>query len=410
MALRVVEHAGLSDVGRQREANEDSYVVELPVFAVADGMGGARAGEVASSTAIATLRGAASGEGTFEERLTRIFEEANRRIFELAQRDESRRGMGTTLTAAMLGEAGVSVGHVGDSRAYRLRDGELEQITRDHSLVDELRRSGRLSSEAARNHPQRSIITRALGPEAHVEVDAHTHPARGGDVYLLCSDGLTAMISDAEVAALLRGSRSLADAAEALVRAANQGGGKDNITVVLFRVEDDGGGSDEEDTLSGRETVHRGLTADDVRAAVDEQERSAAVSPVTTAGSAHRAGAPARAGVQPPRRRGGKALRLAVAALLVALLGVGLYLGVREVYFLGTDERGLVTLYRGLPYELPLGLELFSRQYTTSVPARALARRRRRRLLDHEWRSHGDAVDLVRQLERGTLDAGGPGR
>src|SRR5680860_1014963 len=257
MSLRVVEQAALTDVGRQRDANEDSYVVAeispsgarpiddrpallRPVFAVAAGMGGAQAGEVASRTATEVFETISPPDGTPEEHLTSLVQEANRRIFELAQSDASRRGMGTTLTAAMLEGDGVSVGHVGDSRAYRLREGKLEQLTHDHSLVAELERSGQIAPGAAEHHPQRSIITRALGPEREVEVDAHTHAARPGDVYLICSDGLTGMISDDEVRSLLRGSGDLPSAADALVRAANQSGGKDNITVVLFRVDHDG--------------------------------------------------------------------------------------------------------------------------------------------------------------------------
>ncbi|MEK6229102.1 MAG: Stp1/IreP family PP2C-type Ser/Thr phosphatase, partial [Actinomycetota bacterium] len=285
MSLRVVEQAALTDVGRQRDANEDSYVVAEPMFAVADGMGGAKAGEVASRTAAEVFETTSPQGGTPEEQLTSLVREANRRIFALAQSDESRRGMGTTLTAAMLEGDGVSVGHVGDSRAYRLREGKLEQLTHDHSLVAELERSGQLSPGAAEHHPQRSIITRALGPEPDVEVDAHTHAARPGDIYLICSDGLTSMISDDEVQALLRGSGDLPSAADALVRAANQSGGKDNITVVLFRVDHDGSavaddystGEHEhstrehrQDTPSGSDTIHQGLAAEDVQRAVAE--------------------------------------------------------------------------------------------------------------------------------------------
>ena len=312
----------------------------------------------------------------------------------------------------MLTDGGVSVGHVGDSRAYRLRGEELVQLTHDHSLVAELQRSGQLTAEAAEHHPQKSIITRALGPEPDVEVDAHTHAARDGDVYLLCSDGLTGMISDDEVGAILRGAQSLEDAAEALVRAANQSGGKDNITVVLFRVAEDDGAPVEEDTLTESETIHQGLTTDDVQVAVREQERagvrapsggaSAPPPPATTLGPG-----PVTAG---RRRRGGvrRAAKILAALAVVAVIGGGLYLGSRQVHFLGTDDSGLITLYQGLPYELPLGVELYSTEYTSSVPVQTVPQRRRERLLDHEWRSREDAVDLVRQLERGSLDTGGP--
>ena len=404
MALRVVEQAGLSDVGRQREANEDNLVLARPVFAVADGMGGARAGEVASrmaADAFADLH----ADGTPEQRLTLVAKRANRQIYDLAQRDEAHRGMGTTLTAAMVAAGAVSIGHVGDSRAYRLRDGELEQLTHDHSLVAELERSGQLSPEAAEHHPQRSIITRALGPEPDVEVDTHTHAARAGDTYLLCSDGLTGMLSDDEVAALLRGAPSLDDAATSLVRAANQNGGKDNITVVLFRLDDDGAPEEEAPAAVDEDTVHRGLTRDDVDAAIADQERSGAV--VTAPRRRRRRAAPATptaGALRRPRLRG--VLAAVVAVLALGLVVAGGVIAARQVYFLGTDETGLVSVYRGLPYELPLGVDLYSEQYQSGVPATSIPEARRERVLDHQWRGRADAEDLVRQLERGTLDPG----
>lgn len=405
MALRIVEHEGLSDVGRQREANEDSYVVAQPLFVVADGMGGAQAGEVASHTAAEVFGGPSDREGTAEEQLIRLTREANRRIYELAQRDAGRRGMGTTLTAAMLTEAGLSIAHVGDSRAYRMRGEELVQLTDDHSLVAELQRSGQLTAEAAEHHPQKSVITRALGPESDVEVDSHTHAARDGDVYLLCSDGLTGMIADDEIEAVLRGSKTLHEAAEALVRAANQSGGKDNITVVLLRIGEDGKAAAEEDTLSGKETLHGGLSAADVQSAAEET----AIVPASggTASTRASVATPPRRGGTPQRRSGARRLLVAGASLAVlALVAGGLYVGSRQVHFLGTDDSGLVTLYRGLPYDLPLGIELYSEQHTSSVPAQTVSAARRKRLLDHEWRSREDAADLLNQLERGRLDDG----
>ena len=237
MALRVVEQAGLSDVGRQRDANEDNFVIAEPLFAVADGMGGAQAGEVASRTAADVFEHVTGGGDKPEQILTELTREANRQIFEMSQSDASRRGMGTTLTAAMVWSEGVSIGHVGDSRAYRLRDGKLEQLTHDHSLVAELQRSGQLSAEAAQNHPQRSIITRALGPEADVEVDAHTHTARAGDVYVLCSDGLSGMITDTDIAEAVANERDLNKLCDRLISMANGNGGLDNVTVVAIRVE-----------------------------------------------------------------------------------------------------------------------------------------------------------------------------
>lgn len=407
MALRIAEQAGRSDVGRQRSANEDSLVMAPPFFAVADGMGGAKAGEVASATAVEVFGGEGdAGEGG-EIQLARIVREANRRIHELSGTEESYRGMGTTLTAAKISGDDVSLAHVGDSRAYLLRGGKLEQLTRDHSLVAELERSGQITAEAAEHHPQRSIITRALGPEPDVEVDTYTIPGRDGDLFLICSDGLTSMISDDEVGAILRSSDGLEAAAEALVRAANQSGGRDNITVVLFRLGQSGASArvpTDEETIAGQ------ITADDVRAAGEEPATRAAAGPVL---AERLADAPADATIvasrpaPPPRRR--KRRRFGVLfrgfAVLVVLAAVaaGLYALSRQVYFLGTDDAGLVTLYRGVPYELPFGVLLYEQEYASGVPARAIPARRRERVLDHEWRGREDAVDLLRALERGQL-------
>ena len=151
--LRIVEHAGATDVGRQRQTNEDDFVDAPPFFAVADGMGGAKAGEVASQLAAEAFAGERGGEEPPEAQLERITRHANRRIYELATKDETRRGMGTTLTAALVSGGRVSLAHVGDSRAYRLRDDRLEQLTHDHSLVAELERTGQISPEAAESHP-----------------------------------------------------------------------------------------------------------------------------------------------------------------------------------------------------------------------------------------------------------------
>jgi PPM family protein phosphatase len=412
MALRVVEQAGLTDVGRQREANEDNLVLASPVFAVADGMGGARAGEVASRLAAETFRDPRDPAQTPEQQLEHVAREANRRIYELALRDQSRRGMGTTLTATLVDGDAVSIGHVGDSRAYRLRGDELVQLTQDHSLVAELERSGQLTPEAAEHHPQRSIITRALGPEPEVEVDTHTHPARAGDVYVLCSDGLTGMISDSELATLLRAAPSLESAAEALVRAANQSGGKDNITVVLFRLDDDGTGP-AGDPPTAEETIHQGLTVDDVEAErqrVDATARS--IRPVDRDASAPIPEArptPRRrptAGPPRPRSRARLVATVGVVVLIVGALAVGAYAAARQVYFVGTDDSGLVTVYRGLPYDLPFGVGLYSARYRSGIPATSIPAARRGRVLDHEWRSESDADDLVRQLETGSLDPG----
>ena len=217
--LRVADHFERTDTGRQRKANEDAFFARSPLFAVADGMGGAQAGEVASHLAVEVLeQGLPDGPGSMEERLVERVREANARINELSRSDDQRAGMGTTLTAAYVGEDELAVAHVGDSRLYRLRDGRFERLTDDHSLVEELVRQGRLTPREADEHPQRSIITRALGPEAGVEPDSRTWPARAGDVYLLCSDGLTSMVHEERVGEVVRTAPDLAAAGRGLDR------------------------------------------------------------------------------------------------------------------------------------------------------------------------------------------------
>jgi protein phosphatase len=218
--------------------NEDAYVFEPPLFGIADGMGGARAGEVAAGIAAAALkdgRRAVDGEASLEA----IIGEANRRVWERSVADPHTAGMGTTVTVAFVDTTAERVvfGHVGDSRAYRLRGTELEQITTDHSLVAELVQSGVLTPEEAERHPQRSAITRAVGTERAIEADVFSVPGRPDDLFLLCSDGLTDMLTEDEIAAAILGAgREPAAAAKALVDAANEHGGEDNITVVLFEL------------------------------------------------------------------------------------------------------------------------------------------------------------------------------
>jgi serine/threonine protein phosphatase PrpC len=231
-----LRYAGVTDTGRRRRRNEDSYVLRPPLFAVADGMGGAQAGELASRIAVEAMGLEADGRG--EDRVNSLIQEANRRVYERAGEDSSATGMGTTMTAAIVGEDGlVTIGHVGDSRAYLLREGRFEQLTEDHSLVAELVRTGKLSEEEAEDHPQRSVITRALGTDPSVDVDVFTLESRPGDVFLICSDGLTTMVADEEIGTTIEaGSDDLEGTAKALVRKANKGGGEDNITVVVFQI------------------------------------------------------------------------------------------------------------------------------------------------------------------------------
>jgi protein phosphatase len=232
-----IDAGASSDVGRLRSGNEDSFLVDdrLALYAVADGMGGHQGGEVASATALEALRAAVAGGDALDAAIVR----ANSAVFEKAATDPELLGMGTTLTAvAILGESTLLIGHVGDSRAYRLREGEFEQLTEDHSLVEELVREGRLTPEEAKVHPQRHVITRTIGSDSDVDVDLYTVDAHTGDRIVICSDGLTTMLSDAEIASLAQVDADPRVAADHLVDAANDAGGEDNITVVVVDVID----------------------------------------------------------------------------------------------------------------------------------------------------------------------------
>ena len=226
-----------TDVGQVRTSNEDSFLVDerLGLFAVADGMGGHSAGEVASFTALEALRAAIASQKNLEQAIA----VANEAVYEKASQDESLEGMGTTMTAFTLGPDGTPiVGQVGDSRAYLLRDGQLSQLTQDHSLVEELVQEGTITQEQADVHPQRAIITRALGIEPTVEVDVFSTPVRTGDRLLLCSDGLTSMIRPEQISRILQLEEDPAHAAESLVDAANEAGGEDNVTAVVIDIVD----------------------------------------------------------------------------------------------------------------------------------------------------------------------------
>lgn len=235
--MRIGRAAGLTDTGRRRLQNEDTFVCLPPLFAVADGMGGAQAGEIASRLAATALETAGPPPGS-EQELAELVRRANARIFEHATADPLAAGMGTTATVVVVDEAAgsLTLGHVGDSRAYRVRAGGLERLTSDHSLVAELVRSGRLTEEEAAIHPARSVITRVLGTEPDVDVDTATIPVQPGDLILLCSDGLSSMLPDATIAALAAAAGGPSEATEALVAAANDAGGEDNITVVAFEL------------------------------------------------------------------------------------------------------------------------------------------------------------------------------
>jgi protein phosphatase len=259
--------AAVTDPGRTRRHNEDAYVIDPPLFAIADGMGGAQAGEVASRLATAALK-ESGADGGGEQRIADLIQEANRRVYDRSSSDPNTSGMGTTITVALVEDDQVSFGHVGDSRAYLIRDAQMEQLTEDHSLVNELLKTGKLSREEAETHPQRSVITRALGTDPDVDVDTFSVRAETGDLFLLCSDGLTDMVSEDSILEVVERNRKDIDGAlRALVKEANRGGGQDNITVVAFEIADhalarDGDtreqalpAADDEDTLTEADAV-----------------------------------------------------------------------------------------------------------------------------------------------------------
>ncbi len=400
--LRAAETTVRTDVGRQRRGNEDSSYAHAPVFVVADGMGGAQAGEVASQMVVDSFVAGLPDEGTPEERLSVVVQRANKEIHTRSRSEAENAGMGTTVTAAYLDEDSVVLAHVGDSRAYLLRDGELSRLTEDHSLVEELLRGGKLTQEEALEHPQRSVITRALGIEPIVEIDTWTYPLRPGDVVLLCSDGLTSMLSEAQVQELLVEGPDLDAAADRLIDAANQAGGRDNITVVLFRV----------------------ALADGAAAAVDQPTvitpaGTALPSPSEDPGPASRSAQRARVQgwkphmppgfVQPAKKERhfglvGKSVAVLTALLVVlCLIGAGGYLASRQLYFLGTNGQGTVVLYRGFPYVLPFGIPMYETYYVSGVPASTIPAARRHAWLNHAMRDQTNAISMINALELGQI-------
>jgi protein phosphatase len=410
--LRAAETIKKTDTGRQRRDNEDSAYARPPVFVVADGMGGAQAGEVASKIAVEAFEQGLPSDGKPEDRLATRVREANQRIHDLSQEQHERAGMGTTITAAYLDEDDVVIAHVGDSRAYLFRDGELRRLTQDHTLVAALVDQGKLTEEEAAEHPQRSIITRALGPEASVDVDTWTYPLRDGDVLLLCSDGLTSMVSEELVGEVLRSAPSLEAAGQTLIDEANNAGGRDNITVVLVRLEEVSGAhaaTDQPTVVRSSGTEERESAATKVPLPPPAPVPPPAPPPAAPekrrrARLARTQGPPPPPGTGRPRRRFTKPAAAGLATLIVLfLIGAGGWLASRQLYFVGTNPQGVVTIYRGLPYDLPGGIRLYEKFYVSGVPAGAVPADRRSKLLDHHLRSQRDAISLVRDLELGRV-------
>jgi serine/threonine protein phosphatase PrpC len=402
--MRVTDTAGFTDPGRKRRRNEDSFVIDPPLFAVADGMGGAQAGEVASRLAAAAFREFHDADDLHpEKRLAAIIKEANRRIYERAADDAQVSGMGTTITAALVAADALVIGHVGDSRAYRLRGGKFEQLTDDHSLVADLVRSGRITPEEADAHPQRSVITRALGTDSEVDVDTFTVPAESDDLFLICSDGLTTMVDNEQIRDLVTRAQDLEQAGKGLVKAANKAGGEDNITVVLFRLaggpselentvvaSGNGRGQDEdlEDTLTGLEAP---TIAAPAAAAMAEREWGPALDEEEPAPRPAPAGEP---------RWGRRAVLAALGLAFVAAIFAVAFWALTRANFIGVNEDGNVAVYQGVPWDLGGSVHLYRPRYVSQLQAVQLTPSERAVLLDHTLSSYDSARDRLDPYEQ----------
>ncbi|MBA2274755.1 MAG: Stp1/IreP family PP2C-type Ser/Thr phosphatase [Actinobacteria bacterium] len=326
-----------SDTGRVREGNEDSFLVKSPLFALADGMGGHLGGEVASQIAIRIIEEDPSSvlDGDHDT-LAQLVRRANEAIFERAGTDRELEGMGTTCTLLVLDGNQAHLAHVGDSRAYLLRDQHLEQVTQDHTLVQRMVQEGQLEPEEAIHHPHGNIITRALGVEPDIEVDIIVKELQDNDRILLCSDGLTDMITPEDITRILVGKPEPQEAADNLVDAANEAGGQDNITALIVRV------------TKAEGDEHR---------APNHTAAPRVPPPPPDGGNTGEFQAVDDAPTVPASRsrRRWIAKTLATVAIL-AILGAASYAGVRYLlsrsFFVGVDDGGSITVFRGIPEEV----------------------------------------------------------
>lgn len=378
--LALVELARVSDVGRVRGHNEDRHLVRPPLIAVADGMGGAQAGEVAAGMAVHALEALPAEPRPGD--LKRAVERANTDIRKAAAGDKGRAGMGTTVTACMLAPGGaLYVVHVGDSRAYLVRDGELKRLTDDHSVVAELVRGGALTEEQADRHPQRNVITKALGAQRDVGADAFQVPVQDGDVIMLCTDGVSAAIGDAGIAQVLLDGRSLGDAATALVAAADAAGGEDNATVVLARV---GTGTPAAVPPAIVFVPSTPRVATLPRPMVEPGHRT------------KQAPAPGRVLERVPP---GRSKVLLIAAAVVAVIGLvigGIGWAASRSHVVQADEAGQVRLYAGLPYSF-LGLSLMDEGRPLGIAA-ATVQAEEPTALEQGVQGEGEATALAARL------------
>jgi protein phosphatase len=387
--VKVARSAAATDPGRRRRHNEDAYVCEPPLFAVADGIGGAQAGELASRLAATALREADADGADPRRHVDQLIQEANRRVYERQTSDASASGMGTTITVALLHDDMVWIGHVGDSRAYLIRNGELEQLTEDHSLVAELVRSGKLSPEEAETHPQRSVVTRALGTDPNVDVDTFEVEGRAGDLYMLCSDGLTTMVDDGTILAEIgRNREDLKSATKALVRAANRGGGEDNITVVFFELGTEEQRADERTVALPPQQEE---VADDEEDTLDEFD---GVKPIAVEEESAR---PRRRDERHAVRRGLMFLTLLFVALIACAFAVW---GLWRSHFVGAEADGHVAVYQGVPWNVVGHVRLYRTVYVSPLLTAQLSQPERQKLFDHNLITESSALAEVHRYEQ----------
>ena len=345
-----IETGVRTDVGRVREGNEDSYLMDEPLFGIADGMGGHAAGEVASSTAVEALSsGAARVNSEDPESLVALLKEANRAIFDKATKDDSLHGMGTTCTLVLIDAYRAHLAHVGDSRAYLLRGGDLSRLSEDHTLVGRMVREGQLTEEEAARHPQRSMITRSLGIDSDVQVDLRSFDVRDGDRIMLCSDGLTSMTSEDTIKSVLQQKKSPQAAADELVDLANEAGGEDNITVVVLDLSATG-------DAPPPPPVEASKAATSLTGAVPP-----AAAPPPPSGSSS----------NDDPGFGRRVVRKIIVTLviLVVLVGAGygaLRYSLNHSWFVGVSDEGVVTIYQGRPEEV-LGISMKEVEEETGI-------------------------------------------
>jgi PPM family protein phosphatase len=362
-----------SDIGRLRQRNEDAYLVKDGLFVVADGMGGHRGGDVASTLALETIESADSGDITLEA-LVGDIKRANQAVMERGEADRELRGMGTTITAVIAEDGKAHVAHVGDSRAYLLRSGALQQLTEDHTLVQRMVREGRLTEDEAAHHPQRSVLTRALGVDEDIPVDELSLDVHPGDRLLLCTDGLSNMIDRDRIRKILSRERDPQAACDKLIDAANRAGGDDNITVIVLDFEEDAGEPTSAGSASPADSAEDGGRTFSARSrpassdvAGPPEEGQSATRSVPVIGEAER---------KEQRRRTINWRRVAVWTGIVVVLITAALVGTRvyidRQWYVG-DSNGRVAIYNGIPTAV-IGFELSHVQQITNLDARRAQR------------------------------------